>query len=159
VFLSSPIPPTSPCRRHHRVDGRLEVTDLEGHVAQAEAVGPRRGRPRQVIGRGEARERILDVMEIQLRDYRIRQGHIDDWIAGWERGVVPLRQQEGFVLIGAWVDRPHHRFVWVLGYPGPDGFEAAEARYHASSARLALRPNPSDFVDTASLDMVDGVSC
>jgi hypothetical protein len=24
-------------------------------------------------------------MEIQLRDYRIRPGHMDDWIAGWER--------------------------------------------------------------------------
>jgi hypothetical protein len=33
-----------------------------------------------------------------------------------------------------------------------------EARYHGSPARLALTPNPSDFVDTATLDMVDAVS-
>ena len=97
-------------------------------------------------------------MEIQLRDYRIRQGHMDDWIAGWENGVVPLRKEEGFVLIGAWVDRSHDRFLWVVGYSGVDGFEAAEARYHASPARLGLTPNPSDFVDTATLDMVDAVS-
>ena len=98
-------------------------------------------------------------MEIQLRDYRIQPGHMDDWIAGWESGILPLRQQEGFVLIGAWVDRSHDRFVWLVGYPNADGFEAAEGRYHASPARLALRPNPSDFVDTATLDMVDAVSC
>ena len=28
---------------------------------------------------------ILGVVEIQLRDYRIKPGHMDDWIAGWER--------------------------------------------------------------------------
>jgi hypothetical protein len=96
-------------------------------------------------------------MELQLRDYRIRQGRMDDWIAGWESAVVPLRQQAGFVIVGAWVDRPHDRFVWLIGYSGADGFVAAEGRYHASSARVALRPNPSDFVDVATLDMVDAV--
>jgi hypothetical protein len=96
-------------------------------------------------------------MEIQLRDYRIRQGSMDDWIAGWTRGIVPLREQEGFVIVGAWVDRSHDRFVWLVGYSGADGFEAAEDRYHASSTRLSLHPNPSDFVEHATLDMVDEV--
>lgn len=97
-------------------------------------------------------------MEIQLRDYRIRQGHMDDWIAGWESGVVPLRMEEGFVVIGAWVDRVHDRFLWLLGYSGVDGFKAAEDRYHTSPARLAIRPDPSDYIHTATLDMVDAVA-
>jgi hypothetical protein len=97
-------------------------------------------------------------MEIQLRDYRIRQGHMDDWIAGWHSGIVPLRAHEGFVWIGAWVDRSHDRFVWLVGYAGVDGFDAAEGRYHASPARLALRPDPSDFIEGATLDMVDAAS-
>jgi 2'-5' RNA ligase len=96
-------------------------------------------------------------MEIQLRDYRIRRGHMDDWIAGWQEGVVPLREQVGFQLLGAWVDRPHDRFVWVVGYSAPDGFTAAEERYHALPERLSLHPNPSDFVETATLDMVEGL--
>ena len=94
-------------------------------------------------------------MEIQLRDYRIQPGHMDDWIAGRERGIGPLRQQEGFQIVGAWVDRPNDRFVWLVGYPGVDGFEAAEERYHALPERLSQHPNPSDFVDAATLDMVD----
>jgi hypothetical protein len=94
-------------------------------------------------------------METQLRDYRIKPGHMDDWITGWLRGVVPLRERIGFRLDGAWVDRPHDRFVWLVSYSGPDGFQAAEQRYHALPERLSLRPNPSDFVDTATLDMVD----
>ena len=52
-------------------------------------------------------------MEIRLRDYRISPGHMDDWIAGWEDGVAPLRERTGVQLLGAWVDRPHDRFVWV----------------------------------------------
>jgi hypothetical protein len=96
-------------------------------------------------------------MEIQLRDYQILPGHMDHWIAGWEGGIVPLREQEGFEILGAWVDRPHNRFVWVVGYAGADGFEAAEQRYHDRPERLSLEPNPSDFIAAATLDMVDAV--
>ena len=96
-------------------------------------------------------------MEIQLRDYRIRRGHLDDWIAGWQTGIVPLRRQEGFEIVGAWVDRDHDRFVWVVGYAGDDGFAAAEDRYHARTERLALDPNPSDFIENATLDMVEAM--
>ena len=94
---------------------------------------------------------------MQLRDYRIKPGHMDDWIAGWKDGIIPQRQQMGFQLLGAWVDRPHDRFVWVVGYAESDGFEAAEERYHALPERLSLDPNPSDFVETATLDMVEGL--
>jgi hypothetical protein len=95
--------------------------------------------------------------QIQLRDYRIRSGHMDDWIAGWRSGIVPLRQQEGFRIVGAWVDRAHNRFVWLVGYSGADGFESAEVRYHALPERLSQQPNPSDFVEAATLDMVEGL--
>lgn len=94
-------------------------------------------------------------MEVQLRDYRIQHGHLDDWIAGWSAGVVPLRIQEGFVIVGAWVDRAHDRFVWVVGYDGSDGFTAAEDRYHALPHRRALDPEPSSFIAAATLDMVE----
>ena len=97
-------------------------------------------------------------MEIQLRDYQIRHGHMDDWIAGWKRGIAPAREDEGFVILGAWADRPNDRFVWVVGHSGADGFTAAEDRYHASSQRLGLDPNPSDFVESGNLDMVHAVS-
>jgi hypothetical protein len=80
---------------------------------------------------------------------------MDDWLAGWKGGIVPLRNREGFVILGAWVDRAHDRFVWLLGYDGADGFDAAEDRYHSSDARSAMSPEPSDFIDEATLDMVE----
>jgi hypothetical protein len=96
--------------------------------------------------------------QVQLRDYRIKSGHMEDWIAGWRSGIVPLRQQAGFLIVGAWVDRAHDRFVWLVGYCGTDGFESAEARYHALPDRLSQRPNPSAFVDAATLDMVEDMA-
>lgn len=96
-------------------------------------------------------------MEIQLRDYRIRQGQMDSWIAGWKSAIVPLREDEGFRVIGAWVDAEHDRFVWLIGYSGDDGFEAANDRYYASPRRKALHPEPSEFIEEARKTMVEAV--
>jgi hypothetical protein len=93
-------------------------------------------------------------MEIQLREYRIRSGQMDAWIAGWTDGVVPLRQEFGFQILGAWVDRRNNRFTWVVGYSGADGFDAANDRYYASPKRAALRPEPSELIEEAKKVMV-----
>ena len=97
-------------------------------------------------------------METELRDYLATPGHLDDWIRGWREGVMPIREQCGFQLLGAWVDPPRERFVWVLGYDGADGFDAAELRYHARTDRLALDPDPSSFVRTAQITRVAAVA-
>jgi hypothetical protein len=96
-------------------------------------------------------------VEIQLREYRIQDGQMDAWIAGWTTGVVPLRQEFGFQVIGAWVDRQNDRFVWLVGYTGADGFDAANERYYASPKRAALRPEPSELIEEARKVMVDAV--
>lgn len=70
-------------------------------------------------------------MEIQLRDYRIRQGQMDSWIAGWKSAIVPLREEEGF--------------------------EAANDRYYASPRRKALHPEPSELIAEARRTMVEAV--
>jgi NIPSNAP len=100
---------------------------------------------------------ILSDMQIQLRDYRIRHGQMDAWIAGWKSRVVPLREEAGFRLIGAWVDAREDRFLWLLGYSGSDGFQAADDRYYASQERRELQPDPADLIEEASQTMVDAV--
>jgi len=82
---------------------------------------------------------------------------MDAWIAGWTTGVVPLRQEFGFQIIGAWVDRQSDRFIWLVGYSGADGFDAANERYYASSKRAALRPEPSELIEEAKKVMVEAV--
>lgn len=100
---------------------------------------------------------ILFFMEIQLRDYRIRHGQMEAWIARWKSQVVPLREEAGFRLIGAWVDAQDNRFVWLLGYSGPEGFQAADHSYYASEERRVLQPEPSELIEEAGQTMVYAV--
>ena len=102
-------------------------------------------------------KRIIDVVEVQLRNYRIQPGHMDAWIAIWRSGVVPVRQEFGFQVLGSWVDREHDRFIWLIGYFGADGFDAANDRYYASEQRSSLRPEPSELIEEARKVMVDPV--
>jgi hypothetical protein len=94
------------------------------------------------------------MMETELRDYRVTPGRLDDWIRGWSQGVMPLRERYGFHLLGAWLDRPQDRFIWVLGYDGPDGFDAADERYHSLAERTALNPEPSSLLQAAQITRV-----
>ena len=70
---------------------------------------------------------------------------------------MPLREEAGFRLIGAWVDAHHNRFVWLVGYSGADGFQAADDRYYASQRRGALQPDPAELIEEARQAMVDSV--
>lgn len=80
-------------------------------------------------------------MEWQLRDYAIREGHLDDFVADWTATVLPLRKRFGFEVV-AWSVPDESRFVWLLGYDGPEGLEAADTAYYASPERAALSPDP-----------------
>lgn len=100
---------------------------------------------------------MLAIMEIQLREYRIRHGQMNEWISRWKSQIVPLRAEAGFHVIGAWVVAPDDRFVWLLSYSGTDGFEAADDRYYASQERRGVHPDPSTLVVEARHSMVDAV--
>ena len=84
----------------------------------------------------------------QLRLYRVEPGRMDDWMREWRDCIRPLREANGFTVIGPWIDRDE-RFVWVIGH---DDFESADAAYYASSERAALDPDPARLlVETEAL--------
>jgi hypothetical protein len=85
------------------------------------------------------------VTQTQLRIYDIEPGRLDDFLAAWSAGVVPLRARFGFGLRG-WVVPDDDRFVWLVTYGGPGGFEAADDAYYASPEREALDPDPAQWV-------------
>jgi hypothetical protein len=85
------------------------------------------------------------VAEWQLRDYRVDPAHFTDFLAAWSAGVLPLRRAAGFT-VEAWAIEAEARFVWLIGYDGPDSFEDADAAYYASPARVALEPDPAQWV-------------
>ena len=83
---------------------------------------------------------------LQLRDYRIAPGHLDDFLAAWSTGVRPLRAKFGFDVQAAWVVPGEDRFVWLMAYRGPGSFVEADAAYYASPERRALEPDPAQWI-------------
>ena len=81
----------------------------------------------------------------QLRDYRIAEGRLDEFVDAWTRGVLPLRRAAGFE-VRAWTVPGESRFVWLLAYDGPDSFATADEAYYASPARAALDPDPAQWI-------------
>ena len=93
-------------------------------------------------------------MEYQLRDYGVKPGEFDEFIAEWAANIVPLRRMFGFSVVGAWTDSDRTRFVWMLAR---DDFEAADRAYYASPERAAVTPDITRHltrIDTALLDAV-----
>lgn len=135
-------------RAHANEDHWAGACGGKGHLARGGLSGDMAGVARRV-------DPVL--MQIQLREYRIRHGQMDAWIAGWKSQVVPLRNEAGFRVIGAWVDAQDDRFVWLLGYSGADGFQAADDRYYASQKRRELQMDPAALVEEAKQTMVDAV--
>jgi hypothetical protein len=93
----------------------------------------------------------------ELRDYSIEAGRMDDFVAGWRGGVLPLRERFGFTVEGAWVDVERDRFVWVLGYDGSDGsdgFPEQDAAYYASDERRSLDPDPAQYIRSSDRAVV-----
>lgn len=94
----------------------------------------------------------------QLRDYRIRQGDLDRFVAEWQTQLAPLRRSFGFEIPAAWVIPAEHRFVWLLRHPdGWPAFEESDARYFASPERKALDPDPARLIEEQRNARVEGV--
>ncbi len=87
-------------------------------------------------------------MAIQLRDYRILEGSLDQFIEEWRTHRAPLRRGSGFAIEGSWTVVGESRFVWLLTFPGDwDAFDAADQRYYASPQRSKIRPDPARLID------------
>jgi hypothetical protein len=80
-------------------------------------------------------------MQYRLRIYEVKQGEMSAWVDEWSRLIRPLREKLGFHVLGAWAS--DDTFVWLLGYDGPGGYEAADAAYYASPERAAIDPDPA----------------
>jgi hypothetical protein len=76
----------------------------------------------------------------ELRIYTVKPGAMDEWIAEWRGKIRPLRERAGFAVLGPWVADDSDQFLWILGHAD---FEAADAAYYQSAARVALDPDPA----------------
>jgi hypothetical protein len=94
----------------------------------------------------------------QLRDYRIRAGELDRFVALWRERIAPLRRACGFDIAGAWTVPDESRFIWILRHSGGwTAFEAAEAAYFASPERASMSPDPARLIEEQHNVPLEGV--
>ena len=97
-------------------------------------------------------------MTTQLRDYRITEGSLDQFVREWLDRIEPIRRSLGFTIDAAWTAPDESRFLWLLTYQGDwDAFEAADRAYHASPQRAALDPNPARLIAEQRTSRLEGV--
>lgn len=90
-------------------------------------------------------------MATQLRDYRIAEGSLEQFLGEWRANLAPLRRSIGFSIDGAWTVPGESRFVWLLSHPGDwEDFAAADARYFASPERASFDPDPARLIESQS---------
>ncbi len=87
-------------------------------------------------------------MQFQLREYIVEAGRLEDFVREWKGLVLPLRERQGFTVLGPWVEREASRFVWLVGYDGD--IREADERYYASPERAAMDPDPARLVVEAT---------
>jgi hypothetical protein len=84
----------------------------------------------------------------QLRDYRIAEGRLGDFVEEWQRHLAPLRRSIGFRIDGAWTVEDESRFVWLLSHAGNwEAFADADRRYFDSPERAAIDPDPARLIE------------
>ena len=93
----------------------------------------------------------------QLRDYSIKPGQLDTFADLWSKTVRPLRQKKGFTVESAWTIPSESRFVWIVSYDGPDGWEAANRDYYDSPERKTMQPDPASFITAQRTVFVEKV--
>jgi hypothetical protein len=92
---------------------------------------------------------------IQLRDYQIQEGWLDQFIEEWRTHLAPLRREHGFTIEGSWTVAGESRFLWLLAYPGDrNAFQTADRRYYASPQRAAISPDPARLIQGQQLATV-----
>lgn len=91
-------------------------------------------------------------MATELRDYRIVEDSLDQWVEEWRTRIAPIRRELGFTIERAWKVEDEGRFVWLLTYPGDwQAFEAADRAYYDSPQRKSLDPNPARLIGEQSV--------
>ncbi len=82
----------------------------------------------------------------QLRKLTIQPGKLDEFVAAWKKGIVPLRRQQGYDIDAAWIIPERDEFWWILSYSGAEDWDRKEDLYYQSLETLDLHPDPLDYI-------------
>jgi NIPSNAP protein len=85
-------------------------------------------------------------MPVQLRIYTVNKGALAQFTQEWDREIRPVREKLGFRVLGAWTCETTNQFIWLMGYDGPESWEARDKAYFNSPERKAMQPDPARHI-------------
>ena len=80
---------------------------------------------------------------LQIREYTVKPGEMQEWVSEWRSKIVPLRESHGFEVLGGWAVDGTDEFIWIISYNGPKSWDQANEDYYSSPGRKALDPDPA----------------
>ena len=99
------------------------------------------------------------IVTVEHRTYEIVPGAMDAWLVLFREKIVPLHEEFGMAVRGAWADRETSSFIWVREFVGEGTAEEQEARYRASERRAAvIGDEPKAFIVSMSVRRVETVA-
>ena len=90
-------------------------------------------------------------MAVELRDYRIVDGSLDQWVDEWRTGIAPLRRELGFTIERVWRVDAESRFVLAAESGHREASKAADRAYYSSPQRTSLDPNPARLIEDQAI--------
>ncbi|MCC6179955.1 MAG: NIPSNAP family protein [Chloroflexi bacterium] len=88
-------------------------------------------------------------MFFELRQYRMRPGQREAWVAYMEEEIIPFQISKGMVIVGSFVGQEDHDlYVWIRRFDSEEERERLyEAVYQSDHWKNTIAPRVAELID------------
>ena len=88
-------------------------------------------------------------MFFELREYRILQGQMDNWVKYMEEVIIPFQVSKGMVILGSFVSKDESDlYIWIRRFESEKQKESLyEAVYESDEWKDKIGPSIPDMMD------------
>ena len=92
-------------------------------------------------------------MFFELRQYRMRPGHEENWVKYMEEVIIPFQISKGMVILGSFVgEEERDLYVWVRRFESEEQREQLyEAVYESDTWKNEIAPKIPDMMDRSQI--------
>jgi hypothetical protein len=92
-------------------------------------------------------------MFFELRQYRMRPGHEENWVKYMEEVIIPFQISKGMVILGSFVgEEEKDLYVWVRRFESEEQREQLyEAVYESDTWKNEIAPKIPDMMDRSQI--------
>ncbi len=92
-------------------------------------------------------------MFFELRQYRMRPGHEENWVKYMEKVIIPFQISKGMVILGSFVgEEEKDLYVWIRRFESEEQREQLyEAVYESDTWKNEIAPKIPDMMDRSQI--------